>query len=246
MKPARLGSCFLACAVISVCAVRLAGASEPDVEVARVAAAAAIPLERIAEPLRGHVDGVLQNATLHVRGPSETFPCRPGVYRWLLDHPDWGIACWKALANTPLSIDRQSDGSFVGKDNQGGLLRWQCILSEPGRRIWYAEGTGRLAPFLPVSSLKAVLCLRYQEVMGGDGRYGIRHRMEAFAVYDAKAAGWFSKLTGVTPDAAGKKLMEQVEIFFSGMAYYLSEHPDWGQQALQPRAAAVRNDAIRP
>lgn len=213
-----------------------AGASDIDNEISRKVSAAQIPIEKIAEPLRAHVDDVLQNSTLFLRGPSETFPCRPGVYRWLLDHPDWGIAGWKALSGTAITIDRQADGSFLGKDNQGGSLRWKCVVNEPGRRVWYAEGTGRLAPFLPTATLKAVLSLRYQEVIGDDGRFGIRHRTEAFAVYDGKAAAWFSKLAGVPPDTAGKKILEQVEIFFSGMAYYLSEHPEWSRQTLEPKA----------
>lgn len=218
-----------------------AGASDLETDLFRRLSAAQVPLEKISEPLRARVDEIISSPTLYVRGPTEAFPCRPAIYRWLLDEPDWNIAGWKALAGTPISIDPQADGSFLGKDNQGGSLRWQCVFREPGRRIWYAEGSGRMAPFLPVMTLKAVLCLRYQEVMGDDGRIGIRHRTEAFAQYDAKSAGWFTKMLGLTPEATGKKVLEQVEIFHSGMAYYVSEHPEWAKQVLAGKATSAED-----
>lgn len=226
-----------AAALVTVLFWGAGAGSDLEGEAYRKIAAAQIPVEKLPAPIRTHVDDVLQNATLYVRGPTEAFPCRPGVYRWALDHPDWIIAGWNALTNTPITIEPQADGSFLGKDNQGGTLRWQCVLNEPGRRVWYAEGSGRLAPFFPTMSLKAVLALKFQEVVGEDGRVGVRHRTEAFAVFDAKAAGWFSRLVGLTPEAAGKKILEQVEIFFSGMAYYLTEHPEWAEKTLEPKAA---------
>src|SRR5437763_5869 len=84
--------------------------------------------------------------------------------------------------STLRSAEGQADGGFLGKDGIGGELRWQTIHSEPGRRIWYAEGFGRAVPLLPALSLRAVVLLRYQEVRGDDGRFGIRHRVEVFAL----------------------------------------------------------------
>lgn len=205
--------------------------------------AAQIPTERLDAELRARVDGVLKNGQLYTRGPTECFPCQPAVYRWLLDHPHLGLQAWRALGATRLRLEQQSDGSFIGSDAQGGELRWRTIVREPGRRAWYAEGSGRLAPLLPVVSVRAVVLLKFQEVQGEDGRVGIRQRTEIIAQYDGKAADLARKLLGITPEAAGKKAGEQVGLFFSGMAWYLTEHPEWGLSVFKPGADTLDRSA---
>lgn len=204
---------------------------------------AQIPIERLDTELRTRVDSVLKHGQLYTRGPTECFPCQPAVYRWLLDHPHWGLHAWRALGATRLRLEQQPDGSFIGSDAQGGELRWQTIVREPGRRAWYAEGSGRLAPLLPAVSVRAVVLLKFQEVQGEDGRVGIRQRTEIIALYDGKAADLASKLLGISPEAAGKKASEQVGLFFSGMAWYLTEHPEWGLSVLKPSADVLDRSA---
>jgi hypothetical protein len=146
----------------------------------------------------------------------------------LLDHPHWGFRAWEALGAKCASVERKDDGSFRGVDQQGSELRWQSVVSVPGKRVWYAEGVGRPMPLVPPVSLRAVLLLTYHEVIGPSGRVGIRHRAELFAQFDGKTANLVAKLSGLPADLAAKKTVEQVELFFSGMAWYLSENPAWG------------------
>jgi hypothetical protein len=211
-------------------------ASEPDHDLVRQIQAAQVPLDKLEPQLRTKVADLLQNAPLFLRGPVESFPCRPNVYHWLLDQPEWAIHCWRLLGVCKATIARQPDGAFLGKDHFGSELRWRPILSESGRRIWYAEGSGRLAPLMPLVQLRAVVFLRYQTVQGEDGRIGIRHRVDMFAQYDSKTVDILSKLGGMSAESAGKKVLEQIGLFFSGMAWYLSEHPQWGQQTIQKQA----------
>jgi hypothetical protein len=221
----------------------LSSEAEVASDLLRRLTAAQIPTERLDDDLRARVDSVLKNGQLYTRGPTECFPCQPAVYRWLLDHPHWGLHAWRALGATRLRLEQQPDGSFIGSDAQGSELRWRTIVREPGRRAWYAEGSGRLAPLLPVVSVRAVVLLKFQEVQGEDGRFGIRQRTEIIALYDGKAAELASKLLGISAETAGKKASEQLGLFFSGMAWYLTEHPEWGLSVLKPNVDALDRSA---
>jgi hypothetical protein len=227
---------FLLSTVFLLSAIPLVAGSEPDNEVMRQISAAQVPLEKLEPQLRDKVGNLLQTAPLFVRGPVESFPCRSLVYQQLLDNPDWVIHCWRVLGACKANITRQPNGTFVGKDTHGSELRWQLLSLEPGRRIWFVEGAGRPAPLMPMVQLKAIVLLRYQSVQGEDGRVGIRHRVDMFAQYDSKAVDLLSKLGGLSAEAAGKKVLEQVGLFYSGMAWYLSEHPRWGIQTIQRQA----------
>lgn len=211
-----------------------AGVRADDENLLARAAAAQVPVDRVAAGMRDKVAALLKDHALYCRGPVEAFPCRPGVYQWLLDHPQWGFRAWRALGAQCATVEHKEDGWFVGIDPQGSELRWQPVLQEPGRRLWYVEGIGRLAPLTPSVSMKALVSLRYQEVVGVDGRTGIRHRAEVFAQFEEKTIAWLARLTGATADGAAGKAIEQVELFFSGMAWYVSEHPVWAKRVFPP------------
>lgn len=216
---------------------RVVGAPSEDDEIVRKLTVSQIPTQGLAEPVRSKVIDVLHKPTTYVRGPVEAFPCQPTIYDWLLENPHWGFRAWRALGVKCATVDRKDDGTFRGVDPQGSELQWQCIHCEPGRHVWYAEGSGKPTLLAPNLSMRVVVVLNHQEVRGSDGRIGIRHRAELFAQYDSsKASGWAMKLYGLTADAVGKKAVEQLELFFSGLSWYVSENPNWARTIFKPSA----------
>lgn len=232
------------CAALALCLAALpctaTSGPEPD-QLARQMSASQVPLDKFPEPLRTQVGKVLQQGQLFERGKPEAFPCKPAVYRWLLDSPDASLFAWRKLGATKATIDRQPDGSFLGTDGLGGELRWRLIATGAKVRIWYAEGSGRLGPLLPAMTVRAVVVLTFSEAQGGDGRTGIKHRLDLFAHYDSGPL--IAKLTGMSADSAGKKVLQQVELFFSGMAWYASEHASWTKSTYSTWAASPENKA---
>ena len=201
------------------------------------------PYDRVAEPLRPRVEAVLKQPTVYARGPIEAFPCQPSVYGWLLDHPHLGFRAWKALGVKCARVEQRDDGTFYGVDPSGSELTCTEVLREPNRRVWFAEGVARPAVIGPSFPLRAVLLLRHHEVIGADGRTGVRHRAEVFAQYDAnRAAKIISQLWNMTDQTVARRAAEQVELFFSGLAWYISENPTWPATALQPQALPSPRD----
>lgn len=195
-------------------------------------AAAQIPLDKLDEGLRGKVDKLLRQPALYSRSPSRAFPCRPAVYHWLLDNPHLAARAWQGLGAKCATIEKQAEGVFTGSDALGGKVRWQAVAHETGWRAWYAEGVGRPAPFAPALTLRALVILNYQEVRGADGRLGIRHHIEVLSQLEGRTSGWLSKLGGNAIDQSTRKMLEQVELFFSGMAWYLSTNPGSARKLL--------------
>jgi hypothetical protein len=206
---------------------RALAADHPSDQFARQVSAAQIPVEKISEPMRSKVTFVLQKSQIFERGKSEAFPCNPRVYHWLLESPDASLFGWRRLGATKATVARQQDGTFIGTDGLGGELRWNLVAAGPQSRIWYAEGSGRMGPLLPTMTVRAIILLTFQEVHGMDGQVGIKHRLDLFANYDSTPL--ITKLTGMSAEAVGKKALQQIEIFFSGMAWYASEHTSWAK-----------------
>lgn len=225
----------LACALLALCLPTARGERSEEDDMAARVTTAQFPFELVPEPLRLKVETVIKQPTAYSRGPVEAFPCHPPVYRWLLDNPHHGFRAWKALGVKCATVDQKGDGSFHGVDPLGSEMKFTEVLREPNRRVWYAEGLAKPAPLTPSVPFKLVLLLRYHDVVGADGRIGVRQRAELFAQFDAgKAATFLGKVWGMTSDVAAKKAAEQVELFFSGLAWYISEHPDWVKTTLKP------------
>lgn len=194
---------------------------------ARQAFISQIPMDKLPDQVRGKLTYVIGKAQLFEKGKSEAFPCNPEVYRWLLESPDASLFAWKKLGATKADVTRQENGSFLGTDGNGGQMRWSLIATGPTTRIWYAEGSGRIGPLLPTMTIRAIVVLHFEDVKGTDGRKGVKHRLELLAHYDSSAI--VNKLTNMSADSTGKKVMQQLEVFFSGMAWYVSEHSAWSR-----------------
>lgn len=190
--------------------------------------ASLVPLKEVLPAHRNRVAMLLEKAPIYSRGSSESFPCQADAYRWLLDNSDACLYAWRTMGATKANITRQADGSFTGSDGSQAEMTWRQVWAEEGCRVWTAEGGGRPAPFLPEIKVQAVVVIRYSEVTSVDGRKGIRHRVEVFADHDTKP-GLFSKISGITPELIAKKATQQVELFFSGMAWYACDKNEWAK-----------------
>ncbi len=214
-----------------------------DAEFAQRVAAAQITLDMLDEPLRGKVARLLRQPAIYSRSQARAFPARPFVYQWLLDNPHLAARAWQGLGAKCATIEKKSEGVFTGADPAGGSVRWQRLCEQPGWRAWYAEGTGRPTPFTPAVSMRALVMLNYQEVRGGDGRVGIRHQIEVLSQFEGKTTGLLAKLSSVAFDQSARKTLEQVDLFFSGMAWYLSTNAGSARKLLSFPASESPDDA---
>jgi hypothetical protein len=189
-------------------------------------APAPLPLDQLAPPLRERVRSVLEHPTLSSRGPLEAFHCRPGLYYWLLDHPDLAMLLWRGLGAKCTDIQARGDGGFEWKDAQNGEVHWQTVVRGPKLRVWYAEGRVKAGVMLPSVSIRAVVVLNHQEGTDGSGKPAVRHQMDMVLHTDSRAVNLATRLFGASAPRLAEEYVAQLEMFFGALAWYLSEHPD--------------------
>ncbi|HMO34510.1 MAG TPA: hypothetical protein PKA06_00570 [Gemmatales bacterium] len=234
------GLAFYGMLVALVAPASLHGDALSD-SLARQNCIAQIPLHQLSDSLRQKVMKVISSAQMYERSKYESFPCHPEIYRWLLESPDASLFAWKKLGATKASITRLENGTFLGSDGNGGQMRCELIAADDTNRIWYAEGSGRIGPLLPTMTIRALIFLHFQDVKGTDGRTGIKHRLQILVHYDSTTL--VNKITNMTAESAGKKAVQQLELFFSGMAWYASEHNHWCRNTFQQWATTPETKA---
>ena len=185
-----------------------------------------LPYQELPVVLQEKVRRLVAQPTLSANGPVQIFPGNPLVYTWLLDHPDRVVLMWRRLGARCLEITNRGDGWFGWTDHDGTDIRWQTALARDGLRVWYAEGSSRPMAWLPTIPFRAVVVLRSATVK--DNLRGDRLRQEA-ALYvqtDSKAAILLARMLGPSAPRMAEQCMTQLEIFFSGIAWYLERYPD--------------------
>jgi hypothetical protein len=185
-----------------------------------------VPLQELLPQHRDSARLVLAQPTLMAHGPLETFACRPGVYFWLLDHPDQAVPIWRRLGAKCMDIVDQGGGRYGWADRHGSEVHWQTVYRGPRQRIWYAEGSVRPAPLLPVVPARAVVVLRYIEGHDHMGRTFVRHQADIFVQTDSKTAALATRLLGPSAPRLARQCMGQMEMFFSALSWYFEHYPE--------------------
>jgi hypothetical protein len=200
--------------------------------------AARVPLADIPENVRERVRQVIDQPTLIGQGPTEVFAGHPGVYTWLLDHPDRGVRAWRRLGAKCTEITDHGEGCFGWTDGYGSEIRWRTVYDTASVRIWYAEGKVRPSLLLPPIPLRIVVLLTHGQRQDGSGRPLLTHQAEAFFQTDSKTAVLVTRMLGASAPRLIEQGLEQVELFFSGLAWYLDHHPERAEKLLADNRGA--------
>ena len=158
-------------------------------------------------------------------GPLEIFTCKPETYRYLMDHPDKTVKLWRRLGAKCIEIEDRGGGVFGWKEGVSDV-HWEVVRDAPHQRVWYAEGLYKPALLVPAVSFKAVLVLDYVEGKDGTGKSAVRHQMQLILHTDNKAVALATKVMGASAPKMAEQFMDQLQMFYAAMAWFLDQHPD--------------------
>ncbi len=182
---------------------------------------------------RADVRQVLEKPILSAQGPVETFVGSPDHYQLFLDHPDRGVIAWRRLGAQCVSITECGEGQFSWNDDFGSSVVWETVYKSPSQRVWYAQGKVRPGPLLPLVPLRVVVVLNHQEVGSREGGALMKHQAEVFLGTDSKTAAVITRLAGNSAQRIAEQGLGQLQLFFSGLSWYLHRHPEEAEKLLR-------------
>jgi len=205
----------------------------PTVKRPETPTAKSVPLGDLPERERELVAAVVEKPTLAARGVTEAFQTDPRTYRFFLDNPDRAVDAWRRLGAKCVSITARRGGGFGWCDDQGSELAWETAHQANGLRIWYAEGKVKPGPLLPAVPVKAVVVLRYNETKAANGGTIVQHQADLFVHTDSKTASLMTRMMGPSAGRVAEQGLGQLQLFFSGLCWYLERHPEEARKLLK-------------
>jgi hypothetical protein len=185
-----------------------------------------LPLEQLDERQRQLAKYVLDKPAFTAKGPSESFFCKPEHYQFFLDHPDRAVAAWRKLGAKCVGIASRGDQQFSWNDEQGSEVIWETIHRGAELHIWYAEGKVRPGPLMPLVPVKALVVMRHKELKDADGATQVQHQADIYVQTDSKTAAMLTRMIGPASQRVAEQGMGQLQLFFSGLSWYLDRHPE--------------------
>jgi hypothetical protein len=185
-----------------------------------------LPLEELPAPIRDTVTRIVEQPTLFASAPSEDFNGPPGVYQWLLDHPDRAAMAWHRLGSPCLEITDHGAGWFGWTDQQGSELRWETVYRTPQVRVWYAEGKAKPGMLIPPMAVRAVVVMHHGTYTDSTGRPRVCHQSDLYFQTDSRTAAVLARLLGSTAPRLAEQCVTQMQIFFSALTRYVDRHPE--------------------
>jgi hypothetical protein len=189
--------------------------------------------EGMEAPERELVQNLMDRPTLYARGPQEPFQCRPEHFYWFLDHPDKAVVAWRRLGARCVNITPRGPSSYAWTDTIGSEVVWVTVQASKGQRIWYAQGKVKPGKLLPAIPVKAVVVLQYSDTRAADGTSLINQRTFLYLHTDSKSAALVTKMLGGSSQHVAEQGLEQLQLFFSGLSWYMHRHPDQSEALLR-------------
>ena len=192
-----------------------------------------LPLEKLDDRQRQLAKHVLDKPAFIAKGPSETFFCKPQQYQYILDHPDRAVGAWRKLGAKCVTIAAKGEQLFAWSDDQGSEVTWETIHRGKELHIWFAEGKVRPGAVMPLVPLKALVVMRHKEQRNPDGATLVQHQADLYVQTDSKTAAMMTRLLGPASQRLAEQGMGQLQLFFSGLSWYLDRHPDQAEELLK-------------
>jgi hypothetical protein len=193
---------------------------------AQVRSAARIPINAVPPGVRERLRPVLSQPTLYGHGPAELFAGRADLYCWLLTNPDQALRAWQRLGAKCADIRSLGGGKYSWKDGHGSEIHWQVVVNEASLCVWFAEGKVRPGLFLPPVPVRVVLVLRHSDHSDSSERTLIYHQADVFLKTESKTAALATQMLGASAPKVAEQGLRQLELFFSGLVWYVYQHPD--------------------
>jgi hypothetical protein len=207
---------------------------------------AALPLDEMPPGVREQVRHVTEHPTVAAQGASETFLCSPGLYNWLLDHPDRAVAGWRRLGAQVVDISDRGNGRYGWSDGAGSDVHWDTVYQGERLRVWYASGRIKPGPLLAAIPFQAVVVLRHTAGEDEKGRSVVQHQADLILHTDSRSAVLVARLLGSTTPRLAEQYVGQIEMFFSGLPWYIQQHPDRAEELLSAQPALGPSELPEP
>ncbi len=198
---------------------------------ARRAAVESLPLERISQPHRQHVERCLRETTLYRHLPTKVFACDGELLSFALHKPETIVDIWRVLGISRLALDPAGPEQWRLSDGYGTVGGLRLVYREhhgqTGLMVFHGRGayTGPLAP--RTLSGSCVLLVRHASAgVNAAGRKQQMMEIDAFVDMDGKGLEIVTRTLHPLIVRSAAANLHEICLFMSSLSQAAETNPE--------------------
>lgn len=199
-----------------------------------------IPYSNMSPRSRQRVSHIITNLSQYRRMPSLQYEVNPGIYQYLINHPDVAISTWRVMGISKLQMFQTGEFEYEASAADGSKGIADILWRDGNQCLFIVQGTYS-SPLLPGTiDASALVWLRYRFVNSKDGKVMVNQQVETFISFPSQAVDTLAKLATMVTNTILDRNVFEVSLYARMMSTAAAKEPEWIAQV------AERMDGVLP
>lgn len=194
---------------------------------ARRAAAAAMPLDKLASEDRRTVRAILRRVSLFRSLPTLFFHVNPEVYRYFLSRPEAAVSIWRAMEVSKVRIEQTGAATYRTADGKGTSGEIRIVYRDDEEIVALCEGVYQNSLLVQPIRARAVLHLQAGFAETEDGTPYVAHRACLYVAFPSQAVDAAARLFAPVSNLILDRNFQEVSLFAHMMTIAMARQPGW-------------------
>ncbi|HUE13973.1 MAG TPA: hypothetical protein VMR25_07410 [Planctomycetaceae bacterium] len=196
-------------------------------KLARKAAVAALPLDKMSEAHRGRVLQIVNGNGMFRELPSFRFEVDPRVYYFFMKHPDVAVSIWRVMQISEFQMHQTGADGYETDDSDGTSGIIDVAYRGQNEVVVLCNGVYR-SPLLP-KSIKANGVLHVQVAFERDpnGKIYATHTARLFVLFPSQTIDTVARIMSPVSNAIIDQNFREVSLFLHMMSTAMERQPGW-------------------
>lgn len=196
-------------------------------KVARKAAIAALPLDKMSEQHRGCVLQIVNGNSMFRELPSFRFEVDPRVYTFFMKHPDVAVSIWRVMQISEFQMHQTGPDGYETDDSDGTSGIIDVAHRGQNEVVVLCNGVYR-SPLLP-KSVKAngVLHVQVAFERQANGKTYATHTARLFVLFPSQTIDTVARIMSPLSNAIIDQNFREVSLFLHMMSTAMERQPGW-------------------
>ena len=206
---------------------------------ARQDAVKSIPFDKLDAESRAKVVSVLRDVSFFRRMPVQVIPCDPGLFLFLVQHPDVIVNIWQVMGVTGIEMQETGPNTFHVVDPAGTKGSAEYLYSDHETQLIYSEGAYEGPLFTRPAKGRCLMVLKSGYVREPDGRYYITTRVDVFMRMENVGVDLLTKAFSPLVGKVADMNLAYTAGFFASFSRAAEKNPQ-GARRLADKLSTVR------
>ena len=196
----------------------------------RDAAAAALPLDKLAPGPRQRAADVLREVGYFRRVPTTVVEVEAAAYQFFVAHPDVAVSIWRAMEISKLEMWQTGPFEYEGDAGDGTLGVVEVLYRGPNQTLAICEGQYQNPLLQKPIKARSLVMVETSFTRDAEGICVITHRADLFVSFPSQTVETAAKVLSPVTGPMIDRNFTEVSLFLRMMSLAMQRRPGWVDQ----------------